>query len=204
MDQSGRPPPFFPGQTGVPSATPSTAELDAQQRFLSSFLNSTRTLVGLTDSQVKPISPAELEDLSTGEQSLIPLLCSTLHAVSNIGQAVQELRQDFASLRVQMTNTSLPGDKLAAIQSSLRDLSLRVATTLPHPSSAPPPPPVPSLRPIPPVPSIGGRPPPPPQSSRPSPSFAQVVGGESNLDQAAREQFGPGGVDGGKAKKKEN
>src|SRR5437899_11607252 len=152
MYSSGRPPPFFPGQTGVPSATPSTAELDPQQRFLSSFLNSTRTLVGLTYSQVKPISPAELEDLSTGKQSLIPLLCSTLHAVSNIGQAVQELRQDFASLRVQMTNASLPGDKLAAIQSSRGDLSLRLATTVLHPPSAPPPPPVPSLRPPPPPP----------------------------------------------------
>src|SRR5437588_7815224 len=98
------------------------------------------TLVGLTDSQVKPISPAELEDLSTGEQSLIPLLCSTLHAVSNIGQAVQELRQDFCTLRVQMTNASLPGDKLAAIQSSIRDLSLCMAATAPHPPPPPPPP----------------------------------------------------------------
>src|SRR5205807_3192473 len=141
MDSSGRPPPFFPGQTGVPSATPSTAELDPQQRFLSSFLSSTRALVGLSDSQVKPISPAELEDLSTGEQSLIPLLCSTLQAVSNIGQAVQELRQDFCTLRVQMTNASLPGDKLAAIQSSLRDLSLRVAATVRSPPTPPPAPP---------------------------------------------------------------
>src|SRR5207237_1993719 len=56
----------------------------------------------------------------------------------------------------------------------------------------------------PPAHTVGGRPPPPSHSSRPSPSFAQVVGGESNLDQAAREQFGPGGVDGGKAKKKKN
>src|SRR5437868_5192711 len=204
MDQPSRPPPFFPRQSGIPSTTPSTAELDSQQRFLTSFLDSTRALVGFTDTHVAPYAPGDLEALSTGEQALIPLLCSTLHAVSNIGQAVQELRQDFASLRVQMTNASLPGDKLAAIQSSLRDLSLRVATTVPHPPSAPPPPLVSSSRPTPPVHTVGGRPPPPPHSARPPPSFAQVVGGESNLDQAAREQFGPGGVDGGKAKKKKN
>src|SRR5437899_7088390 len=169
MDQPSRPPPFFPGQSGIPSATPSTAELDSQQRFLASFLDSTRALVGFTDTYVAPYAPGDLEALSTGEQALIPLLCSTLHAVSNIGQAVQELRQDFVSLRVQMTNASLPGDKLAAIQSSLRDLSLRVATTVPHPPSAPPPPPVPSLRPPPPPPPPRRRPPPPAPSPPPPP-----------------------------------
>src|SRR5437588_5052872 len=154
MDQPSRPAPFFPGQTGVPSATPSTAELDSQQRFLTSFLDSTRALVVFTDTHVAPYAPRDLEALSTGEPALIPLLCSTLHAVSNIGQAVQELRQDFTSFRIQMTTASLPGDKLAAIQSSLRDLSLRVATTVPHPSSAPPPPPLPPPPPPPPPPPI--------------------------------------------------
>src|SRR5437879_5665256 len=100
------PPPFFPRQTGVPSATPSTAELDSQQCFLTSFLDSTQALVCLSDNQVAPYAPGDLEALSTTEQALIPLLCSTLHTVSNIVQAVQELRQDFSYLRVQMTNAS--------------------------------------------------------------------------------------------------
>src|SRR5437879_4256351 len=188
MDQPSRPPLFFPGQSGIPSATPSTAELDSQQRFLTSFLDSTRALVGFTDTHVAPYTPGDLKALSTGEQSLIPLLCSTLHAVSNIGQAVQELRQDFSSLRVQMTNASLPGDKLASIQASLRDLSLRVAAPPPlPPSSFLPPPPISTSHPTPPTPTggpSGGHPPPP---ARNPPSFAQAVGGESNLDRAARE-----------------
>src|SRR5437660_11379169 len=103
MDRSRRPPPFFRGQTGIPSATPSTAELDSQQRFLTAFLDSTRALVGFTDTHVAPYAPGDLEALSTGEQSLIPLLCSTLHAVSNIGQAAQALRQAFSTPPVQMT-----------------------------------------------------------------------------------------------------
>src|SRR5207302_11241722 len=126
-------------ETEVDAAIPSNTELHSQQRFLTSFLHSTRAIVGFTDTHVTPYAPGDLEALSTREQALIPLLCSTLYAVSNIGQAAQELRQDFVNRRVQMTNASLLGDKLAAIQSSLRDLSLRVATTVPHPSSAPSP-----------------------------------------------------------------
>src|SRR5205807_7028660 len=124
------------------SATASTAELNSQQCFLLSFLNSSQAPVGLSDTQVTPYTSGDLEAHSSSEQSLIQLLRSSLHAVSNIGQAVQELHQDFANLRIQMTNTSLLGDKLAAIQSSLRDLSLHVAATVCHPASGPPPTPV--------------------------------------------------------------
>src|SRR5437588_365363 len=83
--------PFFFRQTGVPSTTPFTAELDSLQRCLSSFVNSTLALVGLSGAQVEAYTLGDLKALSSSEQALILLLCSTLYAVSNIGQAMQQL-----------------------------------------------------------------------------------------------------------------
>src|SRR5207302_6053949 len=94
---------------------------------LSYFLNFTWALVDLSDTQVMPFSLGDLEALSPSKQAIILLLCSTLYAVSNIAQAMQEVHLDFMNFRVQMINASLPGNMFTAIQASLHDLSFHVA-----------------------------------------------------------------------------
>ena len=87
MATPGFPPPF-----GVPSGpstgTPSEADIDPGARFLSRYLEGTRRIVSLSAQQLPSLTPQECQSLSPGESVLLPLLCSTIHALNSIGLRV--------------------------------------------------------------------------------------------------------------------
>src|SRR5437868_4176601 len=72
MEQSGRHSPFFPRQPGIPSATAFTAELTPQQRFPSFLLNSTLSIVGLSDAPLHPFPWQTLRISPPGNRPLSP------------------------------------------------------------------------------------------------------------------------------------
>ena len=148
--------------------------------------------MALSADQLPSLTPQECQSLSPGESVLLPLLCSTIHALNSIGLRVDELHTRMLDLGSPVAN-SLIGPEIRDLRNSVSDLSRRVAPPLlrPTPSS--------SVHPVPPNPASGrpsrpsAHPSPvvprdiPPQTTAPFPSrsYAEVIhGGTSEFDQA--------------------
>ena len=191
MATPGFPPPFG-ASSGPNTATPSEADIDPGARFLSRYLEGTRRIVSLSAQQLPSRTPQECQSLSPGESVLLPLLCSTIHALNSIGLRVDELHTRMHDLGSQVAN-SLIGPEIRDLPNSVSDLSRRVAPPVlrPTPSSTVPQPPSNPTsgrpnRPSAPPPAVPrDTTPPPPVVPLPTRSYAEVIhGGTSDFDQA--------------------
>ena len=140
----------FPSPFGAPfgpnTATPSEADIDPGARFLSRYLEGTRSIGSLSAQQLPSLTPQECQSLSPGESVLLPLLSSTIHALNSIGLRVDELHTRMHDLGSQVAN-SLLGPEIRDLRNSNSDLSRRVAPPVLRPtpsSSVPLPPPNPT------------------------------------------------------------
>ena len=163
MAMAGFPPPFG-APSGSNTATPSEADIEPGARFLSRYLEGTRRIMALSWDQLSTFTPQECQTLSPGESVLIPLFCSTIHALNSIGFRVDELHTRMHDLGSQIAN-SLIGPEIRDLSNSVSDLSRRVAPPVPRPTPS-------SLVPPPPSNPFSGRPnrpsPPPPAVPRDS------------------------------------
>jgi len=150
----------------LPSATASVADIEPEDRHLHHFFLKTRQLTGLTAEQLPVPSLGEIGDVSLADSTILPLLGSLVHTMSVMGKEMEELRLQTSDLESCVAN-SLPegvdhSTQLNQIQSSLRDVSHRVAHLPPTQVPAPPPPqtsrPHPSAIPAPSRPSARGAP----------------------------------------------
>ena len=141
MATPGFPPPFG-APSGPNTATPSEADIDPGARFLSGYLEGTHRIVSLSAQQLPSLTPQECQFLSPGESALLPLLCSTIHALNSIGLRVDELHTRIHDLGSQVAN-SLIGPEIRDLRNSFSDLSRRVAAPVlpPTPASSVPTPP---------------------------------------------------------------
>ena len=96
----------------------------------------------LSAQQLPSLTPQECQSLSPGESVLLPLLCSTIHALNSIGLRVDKLYTRMHDLGSQVAN-SLIGPEIWDLRNSVSDLSRHVAPTVlrPTPSSSVPTPP---------------------------------------------------------------
>ena len=135
-------PPPFGAPTGPNTATPSEADIDPSARFLSRYLEGTRHLVSLSAQKLPSLTPQECQSLSPGESVLLPLLCSTIHALNSIGLRVDALHTRMDDLGSQVAN-SLIGPEIRDLHNSVSDLSRRLTPPVLHatPSSSVPTPP---------------------------------------------------------------
>jgi len=122
--------------------TASVAEFEPEDLNLHHFLLKTRQLTGLTAEQLPVPFPSEIGDVSLADSTILPLLCSLVHAMSAMGKEMEELHLQTGDLESCVAN-SLPqgvdhSTQLNQIQSSLRDLSHRVAHLPPTQVPAPP------------------------------------------------------------------
>ena len=142
MAQPGSSHSFTPMED-LPSATPSVAECQPEDRHLHHFLLKTRQLTGLTPEQLSVPSLSEIGDVSLADSANLPLLCSLVHAMSAMGKEMEVLRLQTSDLESRVANSFPEGvdhsTQLNQIQSSLRDLSHRVAHLPPSQVSVPPP-----------------------------------------------------------------
>ena len=140
--------PGFPLPFGAPlgpnRATRSEADIHPGARFLSHYLEGTRRIVSLSAQQLPSLTPQECQSLSPGE-SVLPLLCSTIHALNSIGLRVDELHTRMQELASQVAN-SLIGPEIRDLRNSVSDLSRCVSppvlrptpsTSVPTPTSNP-------------------------------------------------------------------
>ena len=125
MATPGYLPPF-----GAPSrsnpATPSEADIDPGRRFLSRYLEGTHPIVALSPDQLPTLTPQECQTLSPGESVLIPLLCSTIHALNSIALRVDKPHTRMHNLGSQVAN-SLIGPEIRDLCNSISNLSRRLA-----------------------------------------------------------------------------
>ena len=135
MATPGFHPPF-----GVPSgphtATPSQADIDPGASFLCRYLEGTRRIVSLSAEQLPSLTPQECLCLSPGESVLLPLLCSTIHALNSIGLRVDELQTKMHDLGSQDAN-SLIGPEIRDLHNTVSDLSRCVAPPVLRPTPSP-------------------------------------------------------------------
>ena len=147
--------------------------------------------MALSAQQLPSLTPQHCKSLSPGESVLLPLLCSTIHALNSIGLRVDELHTRIHDLSSQVAN-SLIGPEIRDLRNSVSNLPRRVAPPVlrPTPSSwvSPPPSNPSSGRPNrPSAPSSVGPRDTPPQPAVPPPTrwYADVIhGGTSEFDQA--------------------
>jgi len=132
----------FTPMEDLPSAPASMADFKPEDGHLHNFLQKTRQLTGLTAEQLPVPSLSEIGDVSLADRMILLLLCSLVHAMSAMGKEMKELRLQTSDLESRVPN-SLPegvdhSAQLNQIQSSLRDLSHRVAHLPPTQVSARP------------------------------------------------------------------
>ena len=191
MAMPGFPPPFG-APSGANTATPSEADIDPRARFLSRYLAGTRRIVALSPDQLPTLTPQECQTLAPGESVLIPLLCSTIHALNSIGLRVDDLHTKMHDLGFLVAN-SLIGPQIVDLGISFSDLSRRMTPpVVQHPPSSSVPPP--SSNPASGRPNHPSAPPPPavprhtplqPALPPPSRSYADVIhGGTCEFDLA--------------------
>jgi len=184
---------LFTPMEDLPSATSSLADCQPEDRHLHHFLLKTTQLTGLTAEQLPVLSLSEIGDVSLADSTILPLLCSLVHAMSAMGKEMEELRLQTSDVESRVANSFPEGvdhsTQRDQIQSSLRDLSHRVAHLPPTQAPAPPPAqtsrPRPSAVPAPPGPSTRAPPQRPPKES--TQSYAAIVGGTREFDKEARE-----------------
>jgi len=192
MAQPGSSHSFTPMED-LPSATSSVADCQPEDRHLHHFLLKTRQLTGLTAEQLPVPSLSEIGDVSLADSTILPLLCSLVHAMSAMGKEIEQLRLQTSDLESRVANCFPEGvdhsTQLNQIQASLRDLSNRVAHLPPTQAPVLPPAqtsrPRPSAVPAPPGPST--RAPPQRPTKESTQSYAAIVGGTSEFDKGARE-----------------
>ena len=118
------------------------AECQPEDRHLHHFLLKTRQLTVLTAEQLPVPSLSDIGDVSLADSTILPLLCSLVHAMSAMGKEMEELRLQTSDLESRAANSFPEGvghsTQLNQIQSSLRDLSHRVAHLPPTQVSARP------------------------------------------------------------------
>ena len=125
---------------------PSEPDINAGAGFLSRYLQGTRRIVSLSAQHRPLLTTEECQSLSLGESVLLPLLCSTIHAVNSIGLCVDGLHTRMHDLGSLVAN-SLIGLRIRDLRNSVSHLSRRVAPPVLRPtrsSSVPPPPPNPA------------------------------------------------------------
>ena len=132
MATPGFPPPFG-APSGPNTATPCEADIDPGARFLSRYLEGTRRIVSLLAQQLPSLTPQECQTLSPRESVLLPLLCSTIHALNSIGLRGNKLHTRMHDLGSQVAN-SLIGPEIRDLRNSVSDLSRCVAPTVPLPT----------------------------------------------------------------------
>ena len=138
MSQAGHPPPLLVQFSAPPSATSSTGDLSVDPRFLSSLIDRTRNRIQLNLSQVPSLSLRECDALSSAEALILLFLHSTIHAISALGDRLQELYSTVHLLQSQLANSPAGAD--------LRDLSHRLPPLTIQRQSGAPPPPLPATR----------------------------------------------------------
>ena len=202
MSQAGTPPPpLFRQFPALPSASSSTAGVSDDARFLSSLIDRTRDRIQLDSTQIPSLSLKECDFLFSGEAIILPFLLSTIHAVSALGDRMEELFSSVHGLQSQLASSPVDTE-LRDLRGAVSDLSHRLpplpsihtqnrlsapqpSASRTGPSSTGPSPQAPSSR------TAGSNPPlttpaHPGPSSRPS--YAAVIhGGTSEFDQAAAE-----------------
>jgi len=175
----------FTPMEDLPAATASVADFNSEDHHLHHFLLKTRQPTGRTAEQLPIPSLSEIGDIFLADTTILPLLCSVVHAMSEMGKEMKELGPQTSDLESCVAN-SLPKGvdhsiQLNQILSSLRDLSHRVAhlppALVPAPPSAQTSRPRPSAVPAPPGPSARGAPQRPPNEL--TQSYAAIVGGTS-------------------------
>ena len=190
MATPGFPPPFG-APSGPNTATPSEADIHPGAGFMSRYLEGTRYIVTLSPDQLPTLTPQECQSLSPRESVLIPLLCSTIHALNAIGLQVDELHTRMQDRSSQIAN-SLIVPEIRDLRNSVSHPSRCVAPPVlrPTPSSSVPPPPSnptsgsPNRPSSPPPPAILQDSPPQPAVPPPTLSYADVIhGGTSEFDQ---------------------
>ena len=186
MSGSGQPFLLSPFE-GPPSASPSVAETTSQARFLLSQLNLTNELIPLSGDQIPNLTHGSYENLSEGDTIMLPLLCSTIHALASVCTRLDPISASMSELQKQSTTISSYDSDFREIRSSLRDLSHRMT-----PSFLPRPIPVGSLynssTVMAPAPPPSARPPSSVPASRARPSYAAVIhGGTSEFDHAVQD-----------------
>ena len=141
MATPGFPPPFV-APLGHKMITPSEADVDPGARFLSRYLEGTRSIVALWTERLPTLTPQECQSLSPRESVLLSLLCFTIHALNSIGLRVDELHTRMHDLGSLVAN-SLIGPEIWDLCNAVSDMSCRVAPLVlrPKPSSSAPPPP---------------------------------------------------------------
>jgi len=142
MAQPGSSPSFTPIEY-LPTASGSVADFEPEDSHPHHFHLKTRQLTGLTAEQLPVPSVSEIGDVSLTDSTILPLLCSLVHAMSAMGKEMEELHLQTSDLESRVAN-SLPqgvdhSTQLNQIQSSLGDLSHRVAHLPPAQVSAPAP-----------------------------------------------------------------
>ena len=203
MSQAGLPPPPLFGQfPALPSASSSNAGVSDDTRFLSALIDRTRDRIQLDLTQIPSLTPKECDTLSSGEAIIFPFLLSTIHAVSALGDRMEELFSSVHRLHSQLANSPVDTE-LRGLWGAVRDLSYRLPPFPPNlsqsrpsasqpsatrtgRSSSGPPPQAPPSRPAGPNPPHATSTHSGPSSSRPS--YAAVIhGGTSEFDQAVAE-----------------
>jgi len=130
MAQPGASHSFTPMQD-LPAAYASVADFEPKGSHHYHFLLMTLKLTGLTPEQRPVLSLSDIGDLSRANSTILSLLCSLVHAMSAMGKEMEELRLQTSDLESPVANTLPEGVDHSTqpnqIQSSLRDLSHRVA-----------------------------------------------------------------------------
>jgi len=125
----------------LPSASASVAEFKVEISQLHNFLRTTSELTCLPPRQLCVPFLKSLDYFTIGEAIILPILCSIVQAISAAGLAVGALWLQTCNLQLRLANSFPDGsdhtNQLNQIQSSLRDLSHRVAN-LPAPAAASP------------------------------------------------------------------
>jgi len=183
---------YFSPMEDIPSATFFVVAFDEEDRHLRHFLRKTREITGLSPEHLPLPSLRGIGHFSLAESTILPLLYSLVHAISAMGQALEELRLQLTDLGAHVAN-SLPDvtdhpTQLNQIQSSQRDMShgvvhppAQLAASAPTQLSRP----RPTAAIVPPGPPTTGAPTQPLKAT--TESDAATVGGTSNLDEAAQE-----------------
>jgi len=118
------------GPSSVAStASPSVMAISDEARFLSSFLDRTHDLISFTQAQHASLSPTECDHLALGQATILPLLCSAIHAISMIGIRIKDLFTAVHTLQSQVAN-SLVDQELRDLHNAVCNLSHRVAPTI--------------------------------------------------------------------------
>jgi len=93
-----------------------------------SLFHQTAADLGLPDAGLPPITPAKISTLSTGEQMLLPLLCTSLQSCVHIATALENLSTEIHDWSSQIANLDLSPQppNLAPLQAPLHDIASRL------------------------------------------------------------------------------